>query len=212
MVEVRNGSNNSIEAPKEHSTMKSNYLVLSDAGKLIFSHYGDDVSLCTICGLIQTLRATTLNSESLSFGDIQCINTDSSLLVFMSVGPITLVALSFKDSEGFCDTVDYLRLKLECIYSAIIFTLTDEVQYMLLNDPQLDISYLLGSTNTKIRNLLDEMDLEQDFSVCRTRCCWLGGVDIVSPIPVEVRYSMFILSYTCTCISIHLELTIHHHT
>lgn len=188
MDELENESDDSSTTPEKYSTTKTNYLVLSDAGKLIFSQYGDDTSLCTICGLIQTVRVTSLNDASLSFGDLQCIHTDSSMLVFMSVGSIILVAISFKDDDGFSDTVDYFRLKLECIYSAIIFTLTDEVQYMLLNDPQLDISYLLGSTTSKIRNLLDDMDLGDDSSTGRRSCCWLGGVDIISPMPAEVRY------------------------
>jgi len=168
----------------------TNILIMSDAGKLIFSRYGDETNLCTICGLIQTLRATTLNDPNLGYGDIQCINTSSSKIVFMAVGAITLVAISYKHNgpNGHnggqqCDTEDYLHRQLECVYSTIIFTLTDEVQYMLQNDPNLDISYLLGSTNYKLKRLIDEMTLAEHSS---KSCCWIGGVDVISPIPVEV--------------------------
>ena len=157
----------------------TNYLILTDAGKLIFSKYGDEARLSTICGLIQTLRATTLNDSSLGYGDIQCINTSSSKLVFMPVGVILLVAISTKDRDGTCDTEDYLHRQLECIYSAIIFTLTDEIQFT-----QQDICHLLGSTTDKLRQLMDEMSLAEHSS---RSCRWMGGVDMINPIPPEVR-------------------------
>ena len=170
----------------------TNYLVMSCDGKLIFSKYGDEASLSTICGLFYTLRAATLDEASLGYGDIQCINTSSSLIVFMTVGAIILLAISYKDSEGLCDTVDYLHRQLECIYSAIIFTLKDEVQY----NPQMDISYELGSTNQELRLIIDEMSLSDHSS---RSCCWLGGVDIVTPIPVEIRnFTSKVLATECS--------------
>ncbi len=166
-----------------HLTNSTNFLILTDAAKLIFSRFGDETSLSTICGLIQTLRATTLNESSLAYGDIQCINTSSSKLVFMSVGVILLVAISPKDCDGRCDTVDYLRRQLECLYTTMIFTLTDEIQFT-----QQDIYDLLGSTTDTLRRLIDEMSLSEHSSMS---CRWLGGVDVMNPIPPEV--SLFLI-------------------
>ncbi len=128
-----------------------------------------------------------------------------------------------------CHTEDFLRLQLEILYSAIIFTLTDSVLYMLDDDPNLDVAYMLGSTSTTLRRLVDEMAMDHgdifthgiktnfecahdendwennvddsslssspvsdrseglDFHSENRSSCWLGGVDVISPIPLEVR-------------------------
>lgn len=171
----------------------TNYLIYTDAGKLIFSRYGDEAGLATICGIFQTLCAV-INDDNL--GEVHCINTFTSKLVFMSVGSITLVAIAYKDSDGQCDTIDHLRLQLECLYSAIIFTLSDAIQYMLQSDPQLDLMFLLGSSHEKLNLIMDDLNcFEQSQSTRRKSCCWVGGgVDIIGPIPTEVSSVLFVQS------------------
>jgi Trafficking protein Mon1. len=164
----------------------TNYLIYTDAGKLLFFRYGDEAGLATISGLFQTLSAV-INDENL--GEVHCINTVTSNIVFMSVGAITLVAIAYKDCDGQCDTVDNLRLQLECLYSGIIFTMTDVIQYMVLrNDPQFDLIFLLGSANQTLKCIMNDMNCFESQS-SRKSCCWIGGgggVDIISPIPTEV--------------------------
>eukprot|EP00554_Chaetoceros_debilis_P010241 CAMPEP_0194106654 /NCGR_PEP_ID=MMETSP0150-20130528/6625_1 /TAXON_ID=122233 /ORGANISM="Chaetoceros debilis, Strain MM31A-1" /LENGTH=423 /DNA_ID=CAMNT_0038794847 /DNA_START=245 /DNA_END=1513 /DNA_ORIENTATION=- len=84
-----------------HSNDQDNVIIMTDAGKLIFSRYDDptkEASLCTICGLIQTLRVATMNDPMLEHGDIQFINTSTSKIGFMHVGSLTLMIISYKES------------------------------------------------------------------------------------------------------------------
>ena len=187
------GPTESMEIVTKDGVRETNYLVMSDAGKIIFANYGNDASLCAISGLIQTLRATTLGDPQLGHSDLQCIDTDSSLIVFHSIGAVTLVAIAYKDRDGICETIDYLMVQLEVIYSAIVFDLTDDFQYRLQQQPHLDISYLLGSTIDKLSSMTSEMNLNAK------KCCWMGGVDVISPIPSEVRrYTSKVLASECS--------------
>ncbi len=129
-----------------------------------------------------------MNDQALNFGEIQFINTNNHKIVFMAVGCITLVAIA-KESErkdggddgGCCYSEAFLRLQLEYLYSGIVFTLTDSVQYMLQENPTLDVRVMLGSTEGVLRGVLDDMNFGGSQS-----CMFLGGVDVFGPIPSEV--------------------------
>jgi hypothetical protein len=175
---------------------KTNIIVLSESSKVIFHRYGDEGSISSVCAVLQTLRVTTRHDERLGFGDIRRISTRTSKIVFKNAGHLVFVAIAYRDShdgEDSIETDDYLQLQLEYVYSSILFTLTEEVQDMAQND--LDIKFMLGSCSEKIRNLLDEMELPwtTDHSY------FLGGVNILSPIPGRIRdHSSKILAMECS--------------
>eukprot|EP00551_Chaetoceros_affinis_P010213 CAMPEP_0203679224 /NCGR_PEP_ID=MMETSP0090-20130426/34891_1 /ASSEMBLY_ACC=CAM_ASM_001088 /TAXON_ID=426623 /ORGANISM="Chaetoceros affinis, Strain CCMP159" /LENGTH=77 /DNA_ID=CAMNT_0050546787 /DNA_START=12 /DNA_END=242 /DNA_ORIENTATION=- len=65
--------------------------VMTDCGKLIFNRFdtnnaNEEEDLCSMCGFIQAIRATTVNDESLNFGEIQYIKANTFKVVFMTVG------------------------------------------------------------------------------------------------------------------------------
>ena len=101
----------------------------------------------------------------------------------MTVGCITMVAIAKKSTNDIdFYTEAFLRLQLEYMYSGIIFTLTDSVQYMLGDNPTLDVREMLGSTGNVLRGVLDDINFDGDQS-----CMFLGGVDVLGPVPSEVR-------------------------
>jgi hypothetical protein len=176
---------------------KTNIIVLSESGKVIFHRYGDEANINSVSGILQTLRASTRHDERLGFGDIRRISTRTSKILFKNVGNIVLVAIAYRDSanggEDTIETNDYLQLQLEYVYSGILFLLTEEVQYMAQND--LDITFMLGSCSGKLRTLLDEMELPWTTGTPY----FLGGVNILSPIPGRIRdHSSKILAMECS--------------
>jgi len=186
--------NTKANRPFDHHR-KTNVIVFSESGKVIFHRYGDEANISSVCAVLQTLRASTRIDERLGFGDIQRISTLTSKIVFMNVGHLTFVAISYKSSDGedCIDTDDYLRLQLEYVYSGILFTLTEEVQHMAQND--LDIALMLGSCSKKLRYVLDEMELPWTIDTP----WFIGGVNILSPIPGRIRdHSSKILAMECS--------------
>ena len=45
------------------------------------------------------MRATTINDESLNYGELQYINANNSQIVFLTVGCITMVAIAQKEKK-----------------------------------------------------------------------------------------------------------------
>ncbi len=91
-----------------------------------------------------------------------------------------------EDEQNNHNAYDYyseaiLKLLLEHLYSGIIYTLTDSVQFMLEQNPNLDVREILGSSVNVLRNVLNDMSFHGDQS-----CIFLGGVDVFGPIPSEV--------------------------
>ena len=111
----------------------------------------------------------------------------------MTVGCITMVAIAQKSQRSQRNTrimnlddytESFLRLQLEYVYSGIIFTLTDSVQYMLGDNPSLDVREMLGSTENVLRGILDAANFDLDSS--DELCMFLGGVQMFGPVPCEV--------------------------
>lgn len=163
------------------SSPKTNILVISDSGKLIFSRYGEEGSQ-VIAALFQTLRISTLHDERLGYGDVEHISTCSSEIIFRNFGHLTVVAIAYRGVNGEYDieTSEYLQLQMEFVYTGILFMLTDHVQYMAKHD--FDVRQMLGSSGEMLRKLLNDMELPETMTPC-----YLGGIRVLSPIPSTVR-------------------------
>ena len=139
------------------------------------------------------MRATTINDESLNYGELQYINANNSQIVFLTVGCITMVAIAQKEIGTNEDThmESVLRIQLEYVYTGIIFTLTDAVQYMLNDNPYLDVREMLGSTDHVLRRVLNSINMIDDQPFM-----FLGGVHVFGPVPSDVST---INKYCSTC-------------
>jgi len=128
-----------------------NFLVMSNAGKPIYSRRGDEEQVGRICGLLQAIRSS-IQSNHHQLGDIRSLRSGRLCLVFMSVGSLTLVAIGGKD-----DADAYLKLQLEYIFGQIMFTLTARVveEYFAF-DLSFDLRTMLGNTDSVIHGILDE--------------------------------------------------------
>ncbi len=144
--------------------MNGNVIVMSEAGKPIFSRYGSQGDIAKQCGLIQALRtAVNVNNSTLGLGEIQSIHSKNLCIVFMTVGSITLVNTLEKAKENLndqrmkvIDTEAYGRLQLEYVYANLIFMLTSNIQNAFLHNPGFDLRSMMNSNDNLLRGLLDE--------------------------------------------------------
>jgi len=167
---------------------RTQFLVLSDSGKPIYS-YGfrgqndddddSDEAISRICALLQALMSS-VPSVLGSNNNIQSLRSQYQTIVFMSMGALTLVAISRSRTGGSAtsttttttssdccttETESYLRLQLEYIYCQIIFTVTSRIQESFTYNPSFDLRTLLGNTDTLINAILDESGA---YSSCNT--------------------------------------------
>lgn len=120
-------------------------LVLSSAGKPVFSLVGDEQRLSTLMGLIQGLLSLCADCGD----EMESIRAHNRRFVFIRRGELVLVAVSSssgrksagdgegdsRDDEG-QDSETFLQLQLEYMYSNIVFLLTAKVTGLC--------SYVLG--------------------------------------------------------------------
>lgn len=91
-------------------------MILSSAGKPIYTRYGDESKLATVTGVIQAfLSVSLLQGDLLTY-----IQAGDHLYVFFISGPLYYIAIS---STG--ESVNTLRSQLELLHSTIVFTLTE---------------------------------------------------------------------------------------
>jgi len=148
--------------------MNGNVIVMSEAGKPIFSRYGSPGEVARQCGLIQALRtAVNVNNSTLGLGEIQSIHSENLCIVFMTVGSITLINTLEKDKTNpgddavyAIDTEAFGRLQLEYVYANLIFILTSNIQNAFLHNPGFDLRSMMNSNDNLLRGLLDESDPE----------------------------------------------------
>ena len=173
-----------------------NVIVMSSAGKPIFSRFGHEEDLSSACSLVQAIRASIhqLDGSHQGGGDIHSLEADDLKMVFLTIGSLTLVAISDEITEGeCCDTEAYLRLQLEYVYGQIIFTLTDTIQSVFHRKHNFDMREMLGATDVVIRGLLDRAGPSGHGG---SFLC--AGVETVWPLPFDLRdHASMVLSSVC---------------
>lgn len=159
-----------------------NVIVMSDSGKPIFAlHALSEETLTHICGLLQAVRSSILHSD-LDLGELQSLQSGSMHVVFMTVGAISLVAMSTirLPGEAF-ETEACLRLQLEYVYAKILFSLTDQVQAIFAQNASFDLRSMLGN-DSSMRAILCEARPEGNPAPFFT-----AGVQTVFPLSHAVR-------------------------
>lgn len=144
--------------------MNGNVIVMSEAGKPIFSRYGSQGEVARQCGLIQALRtAVNVTNSTLGLGEIQSIHSKNLCIVFMTVGSITLVNTLEENKTNpdngatkLIDTEAFGRLQLEYVYANLIFMLTSNIQSAFVHNPGFDLRSMINSNDNLLRGLLDE--------------------------------------------------------
>mmetsp|Transcript_24375 Transcript_24375/g.36162 ORF Transcript_24375/g.36162 Transcript_24375/m.36162 type:complete len:563 (-) Transcript_24375:2793-4481(-) len=167
---------------KKYDDSKCNSIVMSESGKPIFWRFGQDEEILTICGVVQALR-TNLSDD---MGEIQFLKSTSLSIVFMVEGCITLIAVS-KDVRDNERVGLLLKLQLEFLYGLIIFTLTEQVQTVLRQNPNYNIMEALESSESSMNGILDQAACESNPVPFLT-----GGIDVVGPISYETRKKTYL--------------------
>ncbi len=158
-----------------------NVIIMSEAGKPIFSRHGSDQEITRQCGLLQAIRTATMGNKEFELGEIQCLESNNLCVVFMSVGSITLVSIS-KATHGINETEAFCRLQLEYLYAQLIFIFTDQIQTIFRHNAGYDLRSMMASGENLLHGLL-----EQSGPNGNAGPFLVGGVQSVFPISHKMR-------------------------
>jgi hypothetical protein len=139
--------------------MKNNVIVMSEAGKPIFSKIGSEEEIARQCGLFQAIRTAVNGNKTLNLGEIQSLHSGKLCIVFMTVGSITLVSISDIEGNGVVETEAFARLQLEYIFAQLIFTLTEQVQNIFIHNPGFDLRTMLTFSDNLMHRMLFDVRL-----------------------------------------------------
>lgn len=123
------------------------FMILSSAGKPIYSRHGDDQLISNSIGVIQTILSIFIGADD----SLQSFTAGDSRFVIVSKGHLHLVAISRLGEND-----AQLRVQLEALYTQILSTLTlPTMQRMFLNRPSTDLRRPLEGTETLLSSLSD---------------------------------------------------------
>ncbi|KAL9101539.1 MAG: hypothetical protein Q9163_003215 [Psora crenata] len=126
---------------------KKHFLILSSAGKPIYSRHGDDNLISSTIGVIQTIISFFESSDD----QLKGFTAAGARFVVMSQGPLYLVAIS-KLSENDAQ----LRVQLEALYMQILSTLTlPTLKHFFSYRPSTDLRRPLKGTEVLLSALAD---------------------------------------------------------
>lgn len=136
-----------VESLKAWRAKLKHFLILSSAGKPIYSRHGDDQLITSYVGVVQTLisfyQSTSDTLRGFTAGDVR--------FVVMSRGPLNLVAITRLPES---DT--QLRAQLDALYMQILSTLTlPSMQRMFAARANYDLRRPLQGTETLLSALAD---------------------------------------------------------
>ncbi|KAJ9665992.1 Vacuolar fusion protein mon1 [Coniosporium apollinis] len=140
------GSNEAIVMNQWRSKLK-HFMILSSAGKPIYSRHGDDQLITNYIGIVQTLISFYQGAKN----ELKGFTAGDVRFVIMSKGPLNLVAISrLGESDG------QLRNQLEALYMQILSTLTlPSMERMFSNRPSYDLRRPLQGTEILLSALAD---------------------------------------------------------
>lgn len=140
------GSNEEAVMNQWRSKLK-HFLILSSAGKPIYSRHGDDQLITNYIGVVQTIISFYQGAHDVlrgfTAGDVR--------FVVMTKGPLNLVAITrLGESDA------QLRSQLDALYMQILSTLTlPSMERMFSNRPSYDLRRPLQGTETLLSALAD---------------------------------------------------------
>lgn len=123
------------------------YLILSSAGKPIWSRHGDQNLINGYIGIIQTIISFFQSAKDPLLG----FTAGSTRFVVITEGPLYFVAISrISESDA------QLRTQLEALYMQILSTLTlPTLTQLFINRPNTDLGRPLDGTETLLSSLAD---------------------------------------------------------
>lgn len=132
----------------ELSSWNKNFLILTSAGKPIYSMHGRDQQVTSLAGIINTIMSyfQLKNSE-----EVRTISTSKAKFAFLNRSPIILVAYSRRG-----ETSNELINQLDFLHSYLISSLSQRQLSRLFNKRE----------NFDLRNFLETTDFENLDEIC----------------------------------------------
>ncbi|OAX79297.1 hypothetical protein ACJ72_06386 [Emergomyces africanus] len=145
--EVEPDGSNSAHVVDAWKKKRKHFLILSQAGKPIYTRHGDSGLISDYIGIIQTI--ISFYEES---GDtLKSFSSGKTKIVILSQGPLYLVAVS----RLFENDVQ-LRMQLEALYMQILSTLTlPSLNHLFSVRPSTDLRRPLQGTESLLSSLAD---------------------------------------------------------
>ncbi|XP_067881762.1 vacuolar fusion protein MON1 homolog B-like isoform X2 [Heterodontus francisci] len=141
---------------------RKHMFVLSEAGKPIYSRYGNEEALSSTMGVMMALVSFVQAGDNI----IRSIQADDYKVVFSQQGPLVLVSVSrTRQSE------EQLRCELLYVYYQIISMLTQvTVTRIFERKKNYDLRRLLAGSEKILDNLLKHMDSDPSFLLGAVQC------------------------------------------
>jgi hypothetical protein len=139
---------------KQH---KKHFFILSEAGRPIFTRYGNENDLNPIMSFFLGVMSLAQLQEN---DTLRTVVAGDLKIVFVMKGALHLVAVS-KTTE----TEMELARQLDCIYDQIICILTDSIQSVLKKKASFDLRNLLGGTDAVLYSLMHNMSHTLNYSL-----------------------------------------------
>ncbi|KAJ8032358.1 Protein SAND [Holothuria leucospilota] len=140
---------------------KKHIFILSEAGKPIYSRYGNEDKLVTLMGVIQALMSFVQDDKD----SLRSVVAGGHLIVFLLRQPLMLVAAS---STG--ESQQQLFLQLRYMYNQILSVLTHtQLNRIFEQRRNYDLRRLLSGTERFLNSLADLMDSDPCFLLTAVR-------------------------------------------
>ncbi|EDO39191.1 predicted protein, partial [Nematostella vectensis] len=146
---------------------KKHVFVFSDAGKPIYSRYGNEDKLATLMGVMQAIVSFVQDDKNA----VRCVIAGAHKIVYLMRAHVVLVAVA-KTSES----IPQLQMQLSYVYNQILSVLTySQLSKIMEQRRNYDLRRLLAGTEKFIDNLLNLMDHEPSFLLGSVRCLPLSS-------------------------------------
>lgn len=161
----QDGSNEEVLTIRWRSKLK-HFMILSSAGKPIWSRHGDNQLISNSVGVIQTIISFYQGDED----TLQGFTAGDTRFAVLSKGHLHLVAISRIEEND-----SQLRTQLEALYMQILSTLTlPSMQKMFINRPSTDLRRPLEGTTTLLSALADTFTRGSPSTLLSAlECLWL---------------------------------------
>ncbi|XP_066436022.1 vacuolar fusion protein MON1 homolog B-like isoform X2 [Eleutherodactylus coqui] len=143
-------------------TKRKHVFVLSEAGKPIYSRYGNEEALSSTMGVMMALVSFVQSGNN----SIRSIHSDKQKVVFLQQGPLVLVSVSRAPQSE-----EQLGKELQYVYYQIISMLTQaSVARIFERKKNYDLRRLLAGSEKILDSLLDLLDTDPGFLLGAVRC------------------------------------------
>ncbi|XP_024535970.1 vacuolar fusion protein MON1 homolog [Selaginella moellendorffii] len=124
---------------------KKHFFVLSNAGKPIYSRYGDEHKLAGFSATLQAIMSFVITS-----GDcLQLVRAGNHQIVFLVKGPLYLVSINSTE-----EPYQAMKRQLELLHGQLFLILTKAVERCFAKHATFDMKTLLGGTDIVLSSLV----------------------------------------------------------